>query len=567
MPATSDRILRAPASRVEPKVFINPDLGDPGSLDQVAGDLRSLLRESKKARKELGAENTKAHRLAHSLSPFLRQHSALVEQHAQVLKLIDERAGEASAIYKMLAERADRIDSFESRYDERMTAMRDLLSTAESRLTEAHGAVGRIEGQLDAHCKSTCERINTQIDEAQSRVNGLEEQSSQAITRLRREFDAHMIRAADEANSRVEASSDQLESLDQSARLSASRLHSSLEDSINEARKSIGEFSTELDAEVKGARVCMNEAIIETREVTDQLYADLDRQCADATLAANEIEDALESSQEAARSLTNETQTRIDNTMRLGRLKLDELCNAFTTWIEAGQTSIDQAVKQSSAQLDDMTETIENETTKGLGRLGAARDESVKEIEATCINASSRFEDAERAMGEVVASVRTELSAFDTAMFARIDQAKDRIVGIVDQEAQRAESLRAGVGNDLDQRLADLTEQCDRAQTILLGDNGPDTTGLLAMLEKAESLEHAVEAADERASFATRQLESIREQANQVRKTLSRALLLAADATDKADAKAAMLDTALEQARTVADAIAGSGSKDCEGAD
>ena len=557
MPATTDRIIRAPASRVEPKVFVNPELTDPGNLGQVVHDLRSLLRDARKTGRELGQENARGQRLAHSLTPFLRQHSQLVEQHAQVLKRIDERAGEASAIYKLLADRADKIDLFESRYEQRMTDMRELLDTVESRLTEAHGAVGRIEGQLDAHCKTTCDRINTQIDEAQSRVTRIEEQASQAITRLRREFDAHMVQAADEANSRIESSGDRLESLERSARVAASKLHDSLDAAINGARAHIAEATEELEAEVNGARVCIREAIAETRSATDKLYDDLDKRRIEATNTALEVEEALESSQRAARALLDETQTRIDNTMRLGRLKLDELCDAFTTWIEAGQTSIDQAIEQSASQMADMREAIENETTRSLARLSAERDESIREIKSTSAGAASKFEDAQRAMGEVVGSVRTELSAFDTAMFARIDEAKQRIEGLVEQEAQRAQSLRTEVGRELDERLADLTAQCERAQTILFGENGPDPTGLLALLEKAESLEKAVEQADERAAFATAQLEAIREQADQVRKALGRAVLLAADATDQADARAAMLHTALEQAKAATDEIAG----------
>lgn len=517
---TPDRIIRVPASRVEPKVFVNPEYADPGGLGQVVQDLRTLLRDAKKVAADLGQENAKGQRLAHSLSPFLRQHTELVEQHAKVLRLIDERAGEAGAIYKLLADRAEKIDLFDTTFDSRMSEMRELLGAVESRMGETR-----------------------------QRVAHIEEQSSQALLRLRREFDAHLIQAADDANGRIESSGDRLDEM------------------ADGARTSIDGVRDELDNTVRGARSCVREAIAETRDETDRLYADLDRRRVEATTAALEAEETLDAARDNARAIVGETQTRIDNTLRLGRLKLDELCNAFTTWIEAGQTSIDQTMRQSAAHLDDTRGAITTETTRGVKRLDAARDESIRTIEATGNGAASKFEDAQRALGEVVGSVRSELSAFDTAMSARVDAAKQRIEGLVDHEAERADALRAEVGWVLDQRLADLTAQCDRAQTILLGEHGPDTTGLLVMLERAESLERTVETADERAAFATRQLESIREQANQVRKALSRAVLLAADATDQADAKAAMLVTALEQARAATDAISGAIHRETEGAD
>jgi hypothetical protein len=523
MPAkmsTSDRIIRVPASRVEPKVFVNPAYADPGGLGQVVQDLRSLLHEAKKVARELGQENTRGQRLAHSLSPFLRQHTELVEQHAKVLRLIDERAGEAGAIYKLLADRAEKIDLFDSTFDRRMSEMRELLGAVESRLSETR-----------------------------QRVAHLEEQSSQALLRLRREFDAHLIQAADDANARIESSGDRLDEM------------------VEGARTGIAAVRDELDHTVSGARSCVREAIDETRDATDRLYADLERRRVEATTAALEAEESLDAARDTARTIVGQTQTRIDNALRLGRLKLDELCNAFTTWIEAGQTGIDQSITQSAARLDDLRGAIATETTRGITRLESARDESIRKIDAASDGAASKFEDARRALGEVTGSVRSELSSFDTAMFARVDAAKQRIEGLVEQEAERADALRAEVGSVLDQRLADLTAQCDRAQSILLGENGPDTTGLLVMLEKAEKLERAVETADERAAFATRQLESIREQANQVRTALSRAVLLAADATDQADAKAAMLSTALEQARAATDAISGAVRRETEGAD
>ncbi len=567
MPSTSDRILRAPASRVEPKVFVKPQYADPGAVGEVVHDLRTLVREAKKAGDVLSRENAKGQRLAHSLSPFLKQHTELVEQHARVLKLIDERAGEAGALYKMLSERADKIDLFDATFNQRMDEMRDLLGVVESRLSEAHGAVGRIEGQLDNHCNATCDRINAQIEEAQQRVTRIEEQSSEAMNRLRREFDAHLIQAADDANARIESSGDRLESLEHAARLAAGKLQNALDEVIVSAKAEVGGIKNELESEVKGARSCVNEAIEETRAATDQLYADLEQQKTDANTAALELEETLERSRDSAKTLLSETQTRIDNTMRLGRLKLDELCNAFTMWIEAGETSVRKTMKETSEHFDEMRVLIENETAQGVAIVGTARDESIKRIEKTSTGASSKFEDAERALGEVIGSVRNELSTFDTEMFARIETARQRIDGIVEQEAQRAEQIRSTIGQELDQRLADLTGQCDRAQSILLGEHGPDTTGLLAMLEKAESLEKAVESADERAAFATRQLEAIREQANMVRSALGRAVLLAAEATDQADARAAMLGTALEQAKATTDRIASVVHDETQGAD
>jgi len=525
------------------------------------------VREAKKAGQSLGQENAKGQRLAHSLSPFLKQHTELVEQHARVLQLIDERAGEAAALHRSIADRADKIDRFDATFDQRMGEMRDLLGTVESRLSEAHGAVGRIEGQLDHHCNTTCERINTHLEEATQRVARLEEQSAEAMTRLRREFDAHLIQSADDANARIESSGDRLESLEHAARVATGKIQDELDEIMGGARSEVDGIKDQLDTEVAGARSCVREAIDETRAATDKLYADLEQQKTDANTAALVLEETLEHSRDNAKALLKETQTRIDNTMRLGRLKLDELCNAFTVWIEAGESSVRKTIKESNEHFEGLRVLIENETAQGVAIVGTARDESIKRIEKTSEGASSKFEDAERALGEAVGTVRSELSTFDAAMYARIETAKQRIEGLVEQEAQRAEQIRGTIEQELDQRLADLTGQCERAQTILLGEHGPDTTGLLAMLEKAESLERAVESADERAAFATRQLEAIREQANMVRSALGRAVLLAAEATDQADARAAMLGTALEQAKATTDRIASAMHDETQGAD
>lgn len=510
MPAATDRIIRANPSRAEPRVFVNPEYADPSALGQVIHDLRALLRDARRAVKELGQENERGQRLSHSITPVLRRHAELAEQHAQVLKLIDQRAGEAAAVYQLIADRAAKIDLFDKEYDRRVDGMRALL-----------------------------ERIDTRLDGSQAAVDRIEEQASMALLRLRREFDAHLIQSADDANARLASGSDRIES------------------ALDEAMTVIAASRKELDAEVSGARACVREAIAETRDATDSLYRDLDQRKTEAVTAALEVEETLDNARDAARRMLTETRTRIDNTMKLGRLKLDELCNAFTAWIEAGQASVERTIDQSKDRIDSIRGEIAGATEHGVASLGDATESSIRKIEHASESASSKFEDAERALSEVIVSVRNELTAFDTAMFARVDNARQRLEGLVEAEVRRAERLRAEVGETLDQRLADLSAQCDRAQTILLGEHGPDSTGLLAMLEKAESLERAVGEADQRAAFATRQLEAIREQANQVRKTLGRAVLLAADATDKADARAAMLETALEQAKAATDAIAG----------
>jgi len=369
MPATSGRIIRASpsridAARIEPKVFVNPEISDPGSLAEIARDLRALLAESKQVQQGLGAERANGRRLAQSLTPFLKQHSQLVEQHARVLQLIDERAGEAAATLRAVSEYAARIEAAESRCEQRLAETQKLISQMDTRHGGARGAANDHSGET--------------LTDTQREIEVIENRASQALTRLRREFDAHLIHAADEANGRIDASEVRMNALELAASESVVKLRESLDGVIEEA----------------GTR-------------------------------ALELESRLEEMRGNARSALDDAQTRIDNTLKLGRLKLEELCSAFSAWIEAGEA---------------------NAPTQ---RVTAARDEAIRAIQRTRQEASETLEDAQRALSEVVRTVRAELTAFDQTIESRMGRTRGETQeSPLDEPGDGDDSISQGEGAD-----------------------------------------------------------------------------------------------------------------------